>query len=102
MEKLIPASINKIAKLCSKQNRNLKYISRKRVSAEENQGKKGKHGKTGKTEKNIEKWGITWENRRKDKKKGEHREIPRKTEKNRGKHGKTGKRGRNTEKQKKT
>ena len=81
MEKLIPASINKIAKLCSKQNRNLKYISRKRVSLS---------------------WGITWENRRKDKKKGEHREIPRKTEKNRGKHGKTGKRGRNTEKQKKT
>ena len=32
MEKLIPASINKIAKLCLKQNRNLKYTSRKRVS----------------------------------------------------------------------
>ena len=29
MEKLIPASINKIAKLCLKENRNLKYTSRK-------------------------------------------------------------------------
>ena len=32
MEKLIPASINKIAKLCLKKNRNLKYKSRKIVS----------------------------------------------------------------------